>query len=146
MQSKIHVMWQNFSWGEKTHTPTYLRQAAYNRSKNKYHCSDLNMLDPMSGIIRRWGLVRVGMGFVGGSVSCGDGQWDLSPNHVGVSLLLLALRWRCRTLSSSYTYTLLRCCHAPTVMIIDWTSEPVSQPQLFIRVALVIVSVHSIKP
>ena len=39
-------------------------------------------------------------------------------------------------------------CHAPTLMIMDLTSEPVSQPQLnvvFIRLALVMVSVHSIK-
>jgi hypothetical protein len=40
------------------------------------------------------------------------------------------------------------CCHAPTLMIMDWTSEPVSQPQLnvvSIRLALVMVSVHSSK-
>jgi hypothetical protein len=39
-------------------------------------------------------------------------------------------------------------CHAPTLMIMDLTSEPVSQPQLnvvFIRLALVMVSVHSNK-
>jgi hypothetical protein len=38
-----------------------------------------------------------------------------------------------------------RCCHAPAMMIMDWTSEPVSQPQsnVLIRVALVIVSSHS---
>ena len=39
-------------------------------------------------------------------------------------------------------------CHAPTLMITNWTSEPVSQPQLnivLIRVALVMVSVHSSK-
>jgi hypothetical protein len=38
------------------------------------------------------------------------------------------------------------CCHAPTLMIMYWTSELVSQPQLnvvLIRVALVVVSVHS---
>jgi hypothetical protein len=38
-------------------------------------------------------------------------------------------------------------CHAPT-LIMDRTSEPVSQPQLnvvFIRLALVMVSVHSSK-
>ena len=34
----------------------------------------------------------------------------------------------------------------PALMIMDWTTEPVSQPQLnvvFIRVALVVVSLHS---
>ena len=39
-------------------------------------------------------------------------------------------------------------CHALTLMIMDRTSEPVSQPQLnvvLIRVALVMVSVHSSK-
>jgi len=38
------------------------------------------------------------------------------------------------------------CCHVPTLMIMDWASEPVSQPQLNVvlyRVALVMVSVHS---
>ena len=41
-----------------------------------------------------------------------------------------------------------RCCHASTLMITHWTSEPVSQLQLnvvLIRVALVMVSVHSSK-
>jgi hypothetical protein len=40
------------------------------------------------------------------------------------------------------------CCHAPTWIIKDLTSEPVSQPQLnvvFIRLALVMVSVHRSK-
>jgi hypothetical protein len=38
--------------------------------------------------------------------------------------------------------------HAPTLMIMDLTSEPVNQPKLnvvFIRLALVMVSVHSSK-
>jgi hypothetical protein len=40
------------------------------------------------------------------------------------------------------------CCHAPTLMIMDGTSESVSQPQLnvvLMRVALVMVSVQSSK-
>jgi hypothetical protein len=40
------------------------------------------------------------------------------------------------------------CCHVPTLMIMDWTPELVRQPQLnviLIRVALVMVSVHSSK-
>ena len=40
-------------------------------------------------------------------------------------------------------------CHAPALMIMDWTSELVSQPQLnvvLIRVALVTMSAHSSKP
>jgi hypothetical protein len=40
-------------------------------------------------------------------------------------------------------------CHAPSLMIMDGTSEPVSQPHLnvvfFIRLALLMVSVHSSK-
>jgi hypothetical protein len=39
-----------------------------------------------------------------------------------------------------------RWCHVPTLMIMDWTSEAVNQPQLnvvLIRVALVMVSVHN---
>jgi len=39
-------------------------------------------------------------------------------------------------------------CHAPTFMIVDWTSEPVSQLQLnavLIRIELVMVSVHNSK-
>ena len=39
------------------------------------------------------------------------------------------------------------CCHVPTLMIMDGTSEPISQLQLnvLIKVALVMVSVHSSK-
>ena len=40
------------------------------------------------------------------------------------------------------------CCHVLSLMILDWTSEPVNQPQLnvvLIRVASVVVSVHSSK-
>jgi hypothetical protein len=40
------------------------------------------------------------------------------------------------------------CCHAPTLMIMDWTAELVTQPRLhvvLVRVALVMVSVHSSK-
>ena len=38
-------------------------------------------------------------------------------------------------------------CHSPALMIMDCISEPVSQPQLnvLIRIALVMVSVHSSK-
>jgi len=38
------------------------------------------------------------------------------------------------------------CCHVPTMMIMDSTSELISQPQLnvvLLRVALVMMSVHS---
>jgi len=40
------------------------------------------------------------------------------------------------------------CCHALALVITDWTSEPVSQPQLnivLIRLPLVMVTVHSCK-
>jgi len=58
------------------------------------------------------------------------------------SLLLVAFRWRCRTLSPPAS-CLPGCCHAPT-----WTSEPVSQLQLnviLIRIAWVMVSIHCCK-
>jgi hypothetical protein len=84
---------------------------------------------------------------VGGRVChCRGGQWDPLPNHMEASLLLVAFRWRCRTLSAPRVPCLSGCCHAPTLMITDWTSEPVSQPQLnvvLIRVALVMLSLHS---
>jgi hypothetical protein len=56
---------------------------------------------------------------------------------MGASLLLWNKMWNSQLLQ----------CHA-TLMIMDWTSEPVSQPQLnvvLIRVTLVIVSLHSSK-
>jgi hypothetical protein len=48
----------------------------------------------------------------------------------------------------SWSLHLPGCCHAPTLMIMDWTSEPVCQLLLYvvlIKVALVMVSVHSSK-
>ena len=60
-----------------------------------------------------------------------------------VNLFLGAFRRRCRSLRSSCIIS--GCYHAPT-LIMDWTSEPVSQPRLnvvLIRVALVMASVHS---
>ena len=74
--------------------------------------------------------------------------WALRPlsSCLEASLLLFAFGTRCRTLSSSCTMP--GCCHAPALMIMDLTSEPVSQPELnvvLIRVALVMVSVHSSK-
>jgi hypothetical protein len=51
-------------------------------------------------------------------------------------------------LSSPPAPCLPGCCHVPAMMIMDQTSEPVSQPQLdvvLIRVALVMVSAHSSK-
>jgi hypothetical protein len=50
--------------------------------------------------------------------------------------------------SASPTPCVLEHCHASALMIVDWTSEPVSQPQLnvvLIRVALVLVYVHRSK-
>ena len=51
-------------------------------------------------------------------------------------------------LSASRALCLPRCCYAPTLMIMDRTSDPISQPQLnvvLIRVAMVMVSVHNNK-
>ena len=47
-------------------------------------------------------------------------------------------------LSATPASCLLGCCHASALMVMDWTSEPVSYVVL-IRVALDIVSVHSSK-
>jgi len=59
-----------------------------------------------------------------------DGLGDPPPSCLRMpSLFLASFRWKCRTLSSSAPF-LPACCHAPTLMIMDWTSEPVNQPQL----------------
>jgi hypothetical protein len=76
---------------------------------------------------------------------------------VGFKILLLAA-WRlvlCYQpsdedveLSAPPVPCLPGCCHVPALMIRDRTSEPVTRPQLnvvLIRVALVMVSVHSSK-
>jgi hypothetical protein len=51
-------------------------------------------------------------------------------------------------LSASPVPRLPGCYHVLSLMIMDWTSEPVSQPQfnvVLIRVALLMVSAHSCK-
>ena len=58
-----------------------------------------------------------------------------------------SLSWL-QKLSAPPAPCLPRCCHVPTLMIMGWTSEPVSQPQLnvvLIGVVLVMVSVHNSK-
>jgi len=82
-------------------------------------------------------------GLVGGSCHCGHGLEDPHPSCLESSLLLAAFGTRGRTLCS-YTMSW----HVPTLMIMDWSSERVSQTQcnvVLIRLALVMVSVHNSK-
>jgi hypothetical protein len=65
---------------------------------------------------------------------------------MGASFLLAAFKYV--ELSALPAPCLSGCFHVPALMIMDWTSEPVSQPQLnviLIRLALVMVSVHRSK-
>jgi hypothetical protein len=83
-------------------------------------CGGLNMLDLWGGTIGRCGLAGVGV-VLKDMYHCGGGLLDLSPNQVGASLLLFVFRTR---------GSLPGCCHPSVMIIMDWTSEPVSQPQL----------------
>lgn len=77
-----------------------------------------------SGIIRRCGLV-------GGNISLCHRLWSpLCSNYVqyGIQSPSDAYQWRCRTIDFSGT-GLPEHCHAPSRMIMDLTSETVSQPQ-----------------
>lgn len=79
-----------------------------NHTNNKFwikHCSDLNMLVPGCGTIRRFVLIKIIVNLLKQVCYCGGGFWNPFPNHVRASLLLAA--W----------------------MIMAWTSGPVSQHQ-----------------
>ena len=106
-------------------------------------CGGLHMFYPGIGTVRKCGLVEWLWSCWSRCITVG----------VGFTTLILAswkpvssCRWRWRTLS--FSCTIPGCCHVPNLMIMDWTSEPVSQPQLnvvLLRVALVMVSAYSIK-
>ena len=105
-------------------------------------------------MLSTWGVtILEGMAFwsrcshVGGSTSLWGWALKLCPMRKS-QFLLAAVRSRYRTLSSFHTMPAWtqHGKHAPALMIMDWTSEPVSQPQLnvvLIRVVLVMVSLHS---
>jgi len=107
-----------------------------------------------SGTIRRCGLVG------GSMLLC---MWPLRDPRLKLlpvwkilsfrlpaddNLLLAACRSRCRTLPNFSRHVCLLTALLPTVMIMDWTSETVSQSQWNVfplGVALVMVSLHSNK-
>ena len=113
----------------------------------KDHCDGLYILGPGSVTIWRCGLVGIGVTWL---------EWVC---HCGCEYKILTLvAWKSVfhyqpldeniELSAPPAPCLPRCCHVPTLMIMDWTSEPISRPQLnvvLLRVALVMVSVHSSK-
>ena len=101
------------------------------------HCGGLNMLGLGCAIIRNCGLV-------GRSLSL----W-----RVGFETFLLTM-WEpvlsCLPLEQDIELSappvpcLPGCYHSPALMIMNWSSEPVSQPQLnVIRVELAMMSLHS---
>jgi hypothetical protein len=108
------------------------------------YCGGLNMLDPRSSTIRRCGLV-------GGSVTLwGWAMRDLPPSRLEASFFFFFFPFclQNKILNSQLPlhHDWLDASMLSTLMIMDWTSEPISQPQLhivFIRVALVMVSFHS---
>jgi hypothetical protein len=86
----------------------------------------LNMLGPGSGTIRRYGLVLVGLACWRKWVTVGLGQWDILPNHMRASLLLLVFRWRCRTLRFCTMHAcMLPCSHLDDNALNLWTCKPV---------------------
>jgi hypothetical protein len=96
-------------------------------SKSRWHIScddecDWNILSPVSASIRRCGLVGVGVALLDKLFHCRGGIWDSLPSCLEKSLPMESFRSRCRIISSSSTMSALK--------IMDWASEPVSQPQL----------------
>ena len=90
----------------------------------------LNMLDPGSGTIRKYGLFGVGVVLLEEVCHCGGRLWD-PPSSCLENNLLVAFRTRCRTLSSSSTISAwtLPCESAMfPALIMNWTSEPVTSP------------------
>jgi hypothetical protein len=113
----------------------------------EWGCSCLNTFGPWSN--------NLTYGVVGGKVAlleevchCGHGQWNPPPNHMWASLLVVN-RWRCRTLSFSYTMP------AWTLPCLDdnglnlWPCKPTLMKCSIVSykkiIVLVMVSVHSSK-
>ena len=67
-------------------------------------CGGLNMLGPGSDLIRRYGLVGVGVALLKEVCHCEGGLRDLPPSHIGDSLLPAAFWSRCKTPGSSSSY------------------------------------------
>ena len=88
------------------------------------NCDGLNMLGPGSGTVRRCGLVGVDVALLEEVCHCGNWLCDPSPRclfwlQLGHDAELLALLGPC----------LPACYHVSCMMITDWASENVSQPQ-----------------
>ena len=102
-------------------------------------CGGLNILGPESGTIWRYGLVGVGVALLEWVCHCGHGISAL----ILVSWKPVISQWLSNVdveLSATPAPCLPWCCHA--LMIMQWISEPVCQPQLnffFIRVVLVML-------
>jgi hypothetical protein len=105
------------------------------------------MLGPGLGTFRRCGPVGIGAALLKEVCHCGGRLWDPPPGCLRTFCPCLPLNEDVE-LSAPPAPGLPGCCWAPVLMIMDWTSEPVSQPQVNVvltRVALVMVSVHSSK-
>jgi len=76
----------------------------------------------------------------------GGWQWDLPPNHMGASLLV-AFRWRCRTLSYSCAMPVWTspCSHLDDNGLNLWTCKEAPIKCYSRRAAFVMVSVRSSK-
>jgi hypothetical protein len=100
-----------------------------------------------------WLWLGSGSGTIGGVAlleelcHCGGEQWDPPPKHMGASLLLVAFRWRCRTLSFSCTmlaWTLPCSCLGDNGLNL-WTCKPALVKCCPSKSASVMVSLHSSK-
>ena len=63
---------------------------------------------------------------------CGCKLWDPPPSCLKIAFSWVPLDQDVECSVPSPAPCLPGCCHAPAMMIIDWSSEPVSQPQLHI--------------
>jgi hypothetical protein len=92
-------------------------------------CDGLYVLGPGSGTIWRYGLVGIGVTWLEWVCHCGCGYKILI-----LVAWMSVLHWQPLDedieLSAPPALCLPGYCHAPTLMIMDWTSEPVSHPQL----------------
>jgi hypothetical protein len=86
------------------------------------YCGSLDMFDLVSGTFRRCNLVEGGVALLEEVCHFGGGLWNPSPT---------CLKSRCRLLKRLLQeHICLGAVMLPTLMIMDWTSEPVSRPQL----------------
>jgi hypothetical protein len=95
---------------------------------------------------REWHYLEVWPCWRKGVTVCVCGLWELPPCCLGMLVFSCLLWEQDVVLSTPAVPCLLGCCHSPALKIMDWTSEPVSQPQLnvvFIKVSMFMVSFHS---